>query len=173
MHVINSYIVNSPPNWGNILPVIESSYLILLRSHSYPSQIWVGFQQISLYFFFNFCFICFSNDNTNPTFMLKLHSFINVVSNFFLNQTVIKHLLMVWFSSNYGLIATIGWWWIQDLGKYQWANFVRTNQLENETYNKVYCILYYWKIVHYKNKFTYTCAHMHTHACIFFSRASH
>ena len=58
---------------------------------------------------------------------------------------------MVWFSLSYGLIATIGWWWIQDPGKYQSANFVGTNQLANETYYKVHCILYYLKIIHLKN----------------------
>lgn len=51
---------------------------------------------------------------------------------------------------------------MQDPGKYQSANFVGTNQLANETYYKVHCILYYLKIVHLKNKFT------HTHTCIFF-----
>lgn len=155
MHVNSSNIVNSPPNWGNILPVIESSYLILLRSHLYPSQIWVGFQQISLYFFFCFCLICSSN-NTNQHSCWNYIHLSMLWATSLLNLTVIKHLLMVWFSSSYGLIATIGWWWIQDLGKHQSANFVGTNQLANETYYQVHCILYYLKIVHFKNKFTHT-----------------
>lgn len=46
---------------------------------------------------------------------------------------------------------------MQDPGKYQSANFVGTNQLANETYYKVHCILYYLKIIHLKNTHT----HMH------------
>lgn len=117
-------------------------------------------------YFFYFCLICSWNSTNQHSCWNYIHLSMLWATSF-PNLTVIKHLLMVWFPSSYGLIATIGWWWIQDPGKYQSANFVGTNQLANETYYKVHCILYYLKIVHLKNKFT------HTHTCIFFSRASH